>query len=144
MKVTPAVQQIFTLTAQAEDHARAASAAYQSARAMAEKLKADDPRAKQLNAIAPVQAAPPADGGGGRGGRGGFGAAAEPQPPATLGTIGGRLVGAVMPLQGAEMPPTAAQLRAINEQEAAYTSLMAKWAALNAKPAAAPAAGRGK
>jgi hypothetical protein len=130
VKITPAVQQIFTLSTQMEEHARTAAAAYQEARAMLEKLKADDPRFKQLNEIAPVQAAPAADAGGGRGGPGGFGAPAEPLPPADLGDIAGRLVGSVMPMQGSEMPPTAAQLQACAEQEAAYTSLMAKWAAL--------------
>jgi hypothetical protein len=129
VKITPAVQQIFTLSAQAEDHARTAAAAYKEARAMAAKLKADDPRLKQLTEIAPEQAPAPAEGGGGRGGRGGFGAPAESLPPANLATIGGRLVGAVMPMQGSEFAPTAAQLRAASEQEAAYTALMAKWTA---------------
>jgi photosystem II stability/assembly factor-like uncharacterized protein len=144
VKVTPAVQQIFTLSAQMEDRARSAAAAYKEARAMAEKLKGrNDALLKQIEEIAPVEA-PPAQDGGGRGGRGGFGAPAEPLPPATLANIGGRLVGAVMPMQGSEFPPTAAQLQACTQQEAAYTSLMAKWAALKAKGNGAPAAaGRG-
>jgi photosystem II stability/assembly factor-like uncharacterized protein len=133
VKITPAVQQIFTLSAQMEERARSAGAAYKDARGFAEKLRSDDPRLKELNQIAPVQVAPAADTGGGRGGRGGFGAPAEPLPPATLANIGGRLVGAVMPMQASEMPPTAAQLRACEEQEAAYTGLMAHWTALKAK-----------
>src|SRR5262249_43320719 len=130
VKITPAVQQIFTLSTQMEERARSAAAAYQEARTMAGKLKADDPRLKQLNEIAPANAVPPADAGGGRGGRGGFGAPAESLPPANLGNIGGRLVGSVMPMQGSELPPTASQLHACTEQEAAYTSLMGKWASL--------------
>ncbi len=142
VKVTPAVQQIFTYTTQMETRASTAAAAYKDARALAEKVKArpqsagNDALIKQLEEIAPVVAA---DGGGGRGGRGGggggggFGAAAEPAPAPTLANIGGQMVGAVMGMQGSEMPPTAAQLQACAQQEAAYTALMAKWAALKAK-----------
>ncbi len=130
VKMTPDVQQIFTLTTQAEDNARNAAAAYNDARALAEK-KPD--LAKQIDAIAPVQA-PPTDDGGGRGGRGGGrGAAAEPPPPPTLANIGGLMVAAVMPMQAAEMAPTAAQLQAVADQQAAYASLMAKWMAIKAK-----------
>ena len=140
VKVTPEVQQIFTLTTQMENRAIAAAAAYKDARALAEKIKAraqsaaNDLLVKQVEDIAPAQApAAEAGAGGGRGGRGGFGAPAEPLPPATLATIGGRMVGAVMPMQASEMPPTAAQLHACAEQEAAYTALMAKWTALKSK-----------
>jgi photosystem II stability/assembly factor-like uncharacterized protein len=144
VKITPAVQQIFTWSAQMEDRARSAAAAYKDARAMAERLRGrNDDLVKQIEEIAPVEA-PPAQDGGGRGGRGGFGAPAEPLPPPTLANIGGRLVGAVMPMQASEFPPTAAQLQSCTQQEAAYTTLMAKWAALKAKGNAAPAAaGRG-
>jgi len=134
------VQQIFTLTTQMESRAMAAAAAYKDARALAEKIKAraqssaNDALIKQVEDIAPAQApAAEAGAGGGRGGRGGFGAPAEPLPPATLATVGGRMVGAVMPMQASEMPPTAAQLHACAEQEAAYTALMAKWTALKPK-----------
>uniref|UniRef100_Q01XN3 Sortilin N-terminal domain-containing protein n=1 Tax=Solibacter usitatus (strain Ellin6076) TaxID=234267 RepID=Q01XN3_SOLUE len=150
VKITPAVQQIFTLTTQMETRAATAAAAYKEARAMLDKVKArplspaNDTLIKQLEDIAPV-AAP--DAGGGRAGRGGggggFGAPAEPLPPPTLATIGGQMVGAVMAMQGAEMPPTAAQLQACTQQDAAYTALMARWSALKAKvspPKAAPPA----
>jgi hypothetical protein len=40
VKITPEVQQIFTLTTQMEDNARAAGAAYKDARALADKIKA--------------------------------------------------------------------------------------------------------
>jgi hypothetical protein len=142
VKVTPAVQQIFTYTTQMETRAAAAAAAYKDAREILEKVKArpqsagNDALIKQLEEIAPVVAA---EGGGGRGGRGGggggggFGAAPEPAPAPTLANIGGQMVGAVMGMQGAEMAPTAAQLQACTQQEAAYTALMAKWAALKAK-----------
>jgi photosystem II stability/assembly factor-like uncharacterized protein len=150
VKITPAVQQIFTLTTQMEARAVTAAAAYQDARATLEKLKArpqsaaNDSLIQQVEAIAPVVAAP-ADGGrggrgGGGGGGGGFGAPAEPPAPPTLANIGGQMVGAVMGIQGSEMPPTAAELKACAEQEAAYTALMAKWAALKAKISPAPKA----
>ena len=145
VKVTPEIQQIFTLTTQAEDHARAAADAYRDARALAEK-KPD--LAKQIDAIAPVQAAPAVDAGG-RGGRGGGGrgAAQEPPPPPTLANISGQLVASVMPMQAAEMAPTAAAVQAAAEAEASYSSLMAKWAAIKAKangpaPAAKKAGGQ--
>jgi hypothetical protein len=143
VKITPAVEQIFTITTAMENRAASAAAAYKEARATADKLKsnpqssANDALLKQVEEIAPVVAA--ADGGGGRGGRGGggggggFGAPAEPAPAPTLANIGGLMVGAVMGMQGSEMPPTAAVLQACAQQEAAYTDLMAKWAALKAQ-----------
>jgi hypothetical protein len=143
VKITPAVQQIFTLSARMEEQARSAEAAYKEARAMAAKLEAGDPRLKQLNEIAPEQTTPPPDAGGGRGGRGGFGAPAESLPPATLANISGRMVGAVMPMQGSEFSPTAAQLKACADQQQAYTGLMAKWAALKGKAASSATGGRG-
>ncbi|MGP8245108.1 MAG: WD40/YVTN/BNR-like repeat-containing protein [Bryobacteraceae bacterium] len=136
VKITPEVQQIFTLTTQMEDRARAAEAAYAEARALAGKLRArpqsaaTDALIKQVEEIAPERAARQS---GGRGGRGGFGAAAVPAPPPNLANIGAQLVAAVMGMQASEMPPTAAELRACSRQEAAYTALMAKWAALKTK-----------
>jgi hypothetical protein len=150
VKVTPEVQQIFTLTAQAEDRARNAAAAYKEARELLTKVKArtqsaaNDALAKQLTEIAPEQAAEPA--GGGRGGRGGggFGAPAEPAAPPTLANIGTQMVASVQPMQSSEMPPTAAQLQACSQQETAYTALMAKWTALKAKVNGAPATAAAK
>ncbi|HWC99970.1 MAG TPA: hypothetical protein VG456_24590 [Candidatus Sulfopaludibacter sp.] len=144
VKVTPEVQQIFTLTTQAEDRARTGAAAYQDARELLAKVKArpqsaaNDALVKQLTEIAPEQAA----GGGGGGGRGGRGAPAEPPAPATLANIGAQLVASVQPMQSAEMAPTAAELQACTQEGAAYTAVMAKWAALKAKVngVAAPAA----
>jgi len=147
VKVTPEVQQIFTLTTQAETRARTAAAAYKEARALLDKLKArpqtaaNDTLIKQVAEIAPEQAPPPAEGGG-RGGFGGFGAPAEPPAPPTLANIAAQMVAAVMPMQAAEMPPTIAQVRACARQEAAYTALMAKLAALKAKASPQPAAAR--
>ena len=60
VKVTPVVQQIFTLTTQMEDGAMAAEAAAKDARAAAEKLRAtpqsaaNDALIKELDAIAPA------------------------------------------------------------------------------------------
>jgi hypothetical protein len=68
VKITPEVQQIFTLTTQMEDNARNAAAAYKDARALADKVKArpqsaaNDALLKELAEIAPVEVA---DGGGG-------------------------------------------------------------------------------
>ncbi|MBZ5604270.1 MAG: glycoside hydrolase [Acidobacteriia bacterium] len=136
VKITPEVQQIFTLTTTAENNARASAAAYKDARALLEKLKAkpqsaaNDALIKEVEAIAPEEPR-----GGGRGGRGGgaeFGAP-EPPPAPSLATIGGLVVGSVMAMQGSELPPTAIQLHAVAQQQAAYTSAMAKWSALKAK-----------
>jgi hypothetical protein len=152
VKITPEVQQIFTLTTQMENNARNAASAYKEARALADKLKAkpqsaaNDALIKQVEAMAPAETSVGGGGGrGGRGGGGGFGAAAEPPAAANLSTIGAQMVAAVQFMQASEMPPTAAQLQACSEQETAYTSLMAKWAALKTKVngPAAPAAGRG-
>jgi photosystem II stability/assembly factor-like uncharacterized protein len=154
VRITPDVQQIFTLTTRAEDNARTAGGAYKDARALLEKVNsrpksaANDALAKQIEELAPAEPAGAAGGGGGRGGRGGGrgGAAAEPAVPANLGNIGPQLVAAVQPMQAAEMPPTTAQVEAYNREEASYTSLMAKWAGVKAKangpvvPSAKPAA----
>jgi hypothetical protein len=153
VKITPAVQQIFTLTTQMEGRAASAAAAYKDARATVEKLKArpqsaaNDALIKQVEELAPEVTAEAGGGRGGRGGGGGagggFGAPAEPPPAPTLANIGGQMVAAVMGMQGSEMAPTAAQLQACTQQETAYTALMAKWAAVKAKvnpPKAAAAA----
>ena len=143
VKITPEVQQIFTLTTQAEDRARSAGTAYTEARELLAKVKArpqsaaNETLAKQLLEIAPEEA--PAPAGGGRGGRGGFGAPAEPPAPPNLANIGSQLVAAVQTMQGSEMPPTAAELHACSQQEAAYNTVMAKWAALKGKASGAPA-----
>jgi hypothetical protein len=126
VKITPEIQQIFTLTAQMENSARTAQAAYQEARAMMDTAKSNPALLKKLEEIAPAQA-PPSGGGGGRGG---FGAPEEPAPAPTLANIAGQLVSAAMPMQSAEMAPTAAQLEGCQKQQAAYTSLMAKWTAI--------------
>jgi photosystem II stability/assembly factor-like uncharacterized protein len=146
VKVTPEVQQIFTITTTAETRARTVASAYKEARALAEKVKSAALQ-KELDAIAPAQAAPPQGGGrGGRGGGGGGFGAPEPAGPADLSNIGTRLVTAVLPMQASEMPPTASMLEAYRQQDAAYTALMMRWAALKAKvsgPPAAPASGQG-
>jgi len=132
VKITPEVQQIFTLTTRAENNARAAAKAYKDARALAEKTP-NEALKKEIEALAPVQEAPRESGGG----RGGFGAA-EPPPAPNLANIGGLVVGSVMGMQGSEMPPTATQIQAASSEEAAYTAVMAKWAALKAKVSGPP------
>jgi len=139
VKITAEVQQIFTLTAQMEDGARNAVAAYKEARELLEKVKGNEALAKPLEALAPTEAP---GGGGGRGGfgggGGGFGAPPEPPTPATLANIATRMVAAAQAMQGSEMPPTAAQLEACKEQQTAYVAVMAKWTALKAKASGAP------
>ncbi|MEZ5318391.1 MAG: hypothetical protein R2752_13405 [Vicinamibacterales bacterium] len=147
VRQTPAIQQIFTLTTQLVDGARATQAAYAEARASVDTLRAKPASAattaliEELDAIAPPPSAAPAGGGrggfggrgGGRGGRGG----GVPAAPATLATMAGSLVGAAMPMQDAEMPPTAAQLDACRAELAEYNRLMTRWNALKARVKAA-------
>jgi photosystem II stability/assembly factor-like uncharacterized protein len=134
VKITPEVQQIFTLTQTLETDAKNAASAYKQARDLIEKAKASPPSAahdaglKKLEELAPVETPAPAGGG-----FGGFGPGADTPPvPATLANIGGQLVAAAMSMQGSEMPPTATQLEACKKQESEYTALMAKWSALKA------------
>jgi photosystem II stability/assembly factor-like uncharacterized protein len=130
VRITPEVQQIFTLTTKIENEARTALVAYKEARTMMDKAQGNATLLKRLQEIAPEQAS--TGGGGGRGGGGGGFGAEEPAPVPTLATIAGQLVAAVMPMQGAEMPPTASELEACAKQEAAYTTVMAKWTAIKA------------
>ncbi len=150
VQITPAVQQIFTLTAQLEDGARSAQAAYDQARASADTLRARPATPAitalltELDDIAPPPAAAPAGGagrggfggrGGGRGGRGGGrGAAAEPPNLATMGTA---MVAAAMSMQGSEMAPTASVLGECQARLSEHTALMAKWTALQRRVKAA-------
>ena len=157
VKITPEVQQIFTLTTQMESNVRIAAAAYKDVRELAAKIQArpqsasNDALIKQLEAIAPAESAAEADGGGrggrggggGRGGRGGGGAAAEPAVPPNLSTIGTQMIASVMAMQGSEMAPTATELAACTREEAAYTALMARWTAIKAKTGGSAPAGRG-
>ncbi len=156
VKITPEVQQIFTLTTRMETNARDAASAYKEARALAEKLKArpqsaaNDARIKSIDEVAPAESAAAAGGdaggrggrggrggGGGRGGRGaaagGAGADAEAPAGSNLSTIGAQMIASVMGMQGSEMPPTATALQACTREEAAYTALMAKWSAVKAR-----------
>jgi hypothetical protein len=128
VKITPEVQQIFTLTIKMEDNAGTAAVAYKEARELVDKLKArgsNDALLKKLEDLAPAEAAP--SGGGGRGGRG---ATPEAASAPNLSNIGSQLVGSVQGMQAAEMPPTALELESASKAEAAYTALMAKWTAL--------------
>jgi len=129
VKVTPEVQQIFTLTSQLEANARTAAAAYSDARILSETLKANganDTIVKQVEALAPVKASVPEE-------PRGFGAPATPAEPADLSNIGARMVAAAQGMQGSEMAPTQLQLQACAQQQAAYRALMTKWAAVKLK-----------
>jgi Lon protease-like protein len=120
VKITPEVQQIFTLTTQIENDAQRAASAQKEARALIEKLKAqpqsagNDALLKKLEEIAPEKPEK---------------AEASSEAP-TLTTISGQLITAVMTMQNSEMAPTATELEACKKQEAAYAALMAKWSAL--------------
>jgi hypothetical protein len=157
VKITPEVQQIFTVSAQMVDSARNAETAYKDARALAAKVKArpqsaaNDALLKQFEDLAPAE---PAEGGGGRGrgGRGGGGGGTftmpgEAAPAPNLSNLASQLIAAVQPMQSAEMPPTAVQLAACSQAQTTYGAVMAKWAALRAKAggqaAPAQAAGHG-
>ena len=166
VKPTPAITQIFTLTAQMEDGAMAAAAAAKDAREAVDKLRAkpssaaNDALIKELEALVPpANAVEPAAGGGrgdgapggGRGGGRGAGRGAPPPaapgPPGAAGaaptnasnlvTIGPAMVAAAMGMQSAEMAPTAAQLKACQERQAEFAAIMAKWTALKLKLKAA-------
>lgn len=149
VKITPEVQQIFTLTTQAENNARAAEAAYKDARALLEKTKAkprspaNDALIKEIEEIAPEESARGGRGGGGRGGAPAeFGGAPEAPAPPTLANLALLVVNSVMSLQAAEMAPTAIQLEAVHRGQAAYASVMAKWASIKAKTAGTPMAAK--
>ncbi len=149
VKITPEVQQIFTLTTQAENNARAAEAAYKDARALLEKTKAkprspaNDALIKEIEEIAPGESARGGRGGGGRGGAPAeFGGAPEAAAPPTLANLALLVVNSVMSLQAAEMAPTAIQLEAVHRGQAAYASVMAKWASIKAKTAGTPMAAK--
>ncbi len=164
VKITPEVQQIFTLTTQMENNVRSTSTAYKEARDLVAKLKArpqsaaNDALIKQIEDIAPEETTASAGsdaggrggrgarvGGGGRGGGGRGGADAEPAPPPNLVSISTQMIAVVMGMQGSEMPPTATELEACAREKAAYTALITKWAALKSKATgtAAPAAHSG-
>ena len=133
VKITPEVEQIFTMTKQAETAAINAAKARADAISLEEKLKAGTGsesakvKLKKLDQLAPEKAAeqtaaagPPAFG---------------PGPdllsaPSTLTNIGGQLITAIMSMQASEMPPTAAELDACKKQYAKYTALMTQWSAL--------------
>jgi len=157
VKITPEVQQIFTLTTRLENDAKNALSVRTEALALIEMLKAQPQSANKeallmkLEELAPSEApsGPGAgrdggsDGNGsaGRGGRGGGAVSGEPN----LSNISAQLAAAVMAMQGSEMPPSASQLEACATSEAAYIRLMTKWSALKtsvSRPAPAKTAVR--
>jgi photosystem II stability/assembly factor-like uncharacterized protein len=109
VKITPEVQQIFTLTTRIESAAQTALAAGKEAQASLDKAKAgpqsaaNDAAIKKLEEIVPI-----------------------------LNAMGGQMVASIMTMQAAEMAPTAAELAGAARQESAYTALMARWTALRA------------
>ncbi len=141
VKITPAVQQIFTLTGRIENEAREAMAAEKDALALLEQLKARPQSAATTALIATLSeitsaGAAPGPGRGGRGGRGGGASPAGTHP--TLAGLPAQMVASLSSMQASEMPPTAAELDACAKQEAAYSATMAKWSAVKAAATAAP------
>jgi len=122
VKITPEVQQIFTLTTRIENSAQNALATQKEARDLIEKIKArpqsaaNDALIKKLEDLAPAESTTP-----------------------TLGTVAGQLVASVMSMQASEMPPTAMELDACAKAESAYSALMARWSAIKASTNPAPA-----
>jgi hypothetical protein len=157
VKITPEVQQIFTLTTQMEDSARNAETAYKDARALRRRSRRVRNRPPTTRCSSNWRRWRRRTGGGrwwtrrgGRGGGGGGsiqhagrgGARSQPEQPR------GQMIAAVQPMQSAEMPPTAAQLAGLqSSSKPTYGAVMAKWAALRAKAggqaAPAQAAGHG-
>ena len=143
VKITPEVQQIFTLTTQMENGAQErrrrlqrgsrTGGEAQGAPAIGGQRRAASSRSRNSR-----RRKRPAAGRRWRAGAGGRWwwlwrlRRNRPALP-NLGNIGAQMVGAAMGMQGSEMPPTAAQIQACRQQQAAYAALMAKWAALKAK-----------
>ena len=136
VKITPDVQQIFTLTARMEDLARKAASAYKDALSAIEQVKSrpqsvsgqrrtllkklEDTRAglgrrthrRRRRRVPWLRTSRAATSGNAR------------ESAGTTGRIGNGDAG------HRNEPPTATELAAAHKQEAAYTSVMAKWAAL--------------
>ncbi len=134
VKITPEVQQIFTLTTKMEDHATNAAAAYKEARELVEKLKArpqsaaNDALIKKVEEIAPRRSCAEW-----RRGAEVVEEAPRNRPLRRISLISPlRSLRAVQGMQAAEMPPTVLELQACAKAEATYTALMAKWNALKA------------
>jgi photosystem II stability/assembly factor-like uncharacterized protein len=136
VKITPEVQQIFTLTTRLESEARNAAAAQKEARSLIEIVKVRPASAANEALIKKLEELAPAENPAGAGERGGR-AAAPVSGPATLSNIAAQLMAAVMAMQGSEMAPTGAQLEACRTQEAAYNSLMSRWSAIKTRGSAA-------
>ncbi len=137
VKVTPEVEQMFTLTRQVETDAHAAAKALQQAQEMIAKLRTGgQPEASGKLLKQLLELAPPAEpkAGGNDFAEGPFGAGpSSPSNPPTLTTISGELVTSVMSMQGSELPPTATEVATCTKQLAAYTSLMNRWSAIRAQ-----------
>jgi len=141
----PALAQLAALSREMYDGAWAAHAAYEQARALSaqlEKTSGDDVAAfkRQVDSLAPPQAAGGRGGRGGGRGRGGGG----PATP-TLDAASTTMMSAAMSMQGADVAPTAGQVAGVTRARAEGADVMRRWnslktsglAALNAKRKAA-------
>jgi photosystem II stability/assembly factor-like uncharacterized protein len=140
-----ALAQLATLSREMYDGAWAAHTAYTQARALSaqlEKISGDDVAAfkRQVDSLAPAQAAGGRGGRGGGRGRGGAGASAP-----TLEAAANAMMSAAMAMQGADVAPTAGQIAGVTRARAEGAEVMRRWnslkttglAALNAKRKAA-------
>jgi hypothetical protein len=144
---TPAagLAQLATLSREMYDGAWAAHTAYLQARALSaqlDKASGDDVAAfkRQVDSLAPPQAAGGRGGRGGGRGRGGGGA-----PAPTLEAAANAMMSAAMAMQNADVAPTAGQVATVTRARAEGAEVMRRWnalktsglAALNAKRKAA-------
>jgi hypothetical protein len=127
VKVTPEVEQIFTLTKQIEDAARHAARARSEAQAMIAKLQTRSSSAASQSLLKKLQELAPASDPKASANDGTEitfdPRATAPSSPPTLTNIGGRLVTSAMSMQGSELPPTESQLAACRKQLARTRNL---------------------
>ena len=121
---TPALglTRLATLSRDMYQRAIATHAAYDSARAMADRADSASGLRSRIDSLAPPPA-PPARGFGRRGAR---------NAPPTLSGATSSLLAAAMAMQGADATPTAAEVAACDKARAESESALAKWKAIQA------------
>ena len=121
---TPALglSHLATLSRDMYQRALATQAAYDSARAMADRADSASGLRARIDSLAPAPG-PPARGFGRRGAR---------NAPPTLSGATSSLMAAAMAMQGADATPTAAEAAACDKARAESESVLAKWKAIQA------------
>jgi hypothetical protein len=141
----PDLARLASLTAEMYDGARAARAAYETARALSSELDGTSGEGIAEYKAAVDALAPAAGGAGGRGGRGGAGAGGGPegafpaagQVPVTLQGAGAAMLAAAMAMQGADVAPTARDVAACAAAREQSAAVMARFNALTTTDLAA-------